>query len=302
MVAPKHSLNLYRLHVFRLVSLSGSFSQAAERLHTSQPNISKHVQQLENELGLDLFERSGSRAVLTDAGRVVLDYSDRIFGLVGELRRALDELQGLERGYLRLGASSTAGLYILPPLIARFWDRYPTLEVALEIGNSGHIAEKIQQNQLDLGFVEGFDHGPGIQSQPFLTDRLVWIASSQSRLAGKPIIEPTDLELETLIWRENGSNTRQIMAQWVAQHGIRLHRSIEIQSCEGVKRGVLAGLGISLVTDRAIELEVSRGDLVILPGEDFSLEQPLTSIHRKDHRPSVASLAFLAYLHKSALR
>lgn len=299
MAAPEHTLNLYRLHVFRLVTRSGSFSQTAERLHTSQPNISKHMQQLENELGVDLFERSGSRAILTDVGRIVLDYADRIFDQVGELYRALDELQGLERGFLRLGASSTAGLYILPPVIARFWDRYSKLEVTLEIGNSGQIVERIQKNELDLGFVEGIENVPGIQSQIYLTDRLIWIASSQSDLARNPTIQPGDLNAEKFIWRENGSSTRQIMAQWIEDHGIQPQRSIQLLSCEGVKRGVISGLGISLVSARSIEMELAEGSIVIIPVEDFNVEQPLNIISRKDHRSSVITLAFLAFLHKS---
>ena len=202
MVAPDRVLNLYRLYVFYKVARSLSFSAAAIQLHTSQPNVSKHVRLLEQELGTSLFDRLGVRVVLTDAGRIVYDYTERMFSLTGELRRALDELYVLERGYLRLGASSVPGLYILPPIIAGFWKTYPGLEITLELDNSRMIVSRILDNQIDLGFVEGYETTSGIQAQPFLPDPLVWIASPTSSLANKDMVDVTDLSHETIIWRE----------------------------------------------------------------------------------------------------
>ena len=153
MSVPQTTINFYRLYVFQMVARRLSFSGAAEALHTSQPNISKHIRQLEAELGASLFDRLGGSVALTDAGRVVFDYSERLFGVVGEMRRALNELEGLERGYLRLGASSTPGVYILPSILAGFRKQYPGLEVTFHIGNSQEIVQGILKDQFDLGFV-----------------------------------------------------------------------------------------------------------------------------------------------------
>ena len=299
LVAPERVLNLYRLYVFYAVARSLSFSEAAEKLHTSQPNVSKHVRLLENELGTALFDRLGIRVALTDAGRIVYDYTERIFSVSGEMHRALDELQGLERGYLRLGASSTPGLYILPLLVASFWKYHPGLEITLELGNSQEIVEKTLNNKLDLGFVEGYETAPGIQSQPLVPDKLVVIAAHVSPLAGKSRVSATDLEAETFIWREKGSGTREAMAHLLTTLGITPRGFLELYSCEGVKRGVAAGLGISLVSRRSIEQELTQKILAILEGSGLSAERVINIVAHKDVRPSAATLAFIAHIRKT---
>jgi DNA-binding transcriptional LysR family regulator len=295
-----NAVNLYRLYVFHLVGKQMSFSGAAEALHTSQPNISRHIQKLEKELGVLLFERPGGRVTLTEAGRVVYDYSERIFGMVEEMRRTLEDLEGLERGNLRLGASSTPGLYVLPPLMTSFWNQYPGLEIALELSNSQRIVEKVLAGQLDLGFVEGFETVPGLQSQPFLKDQLVWIASRDHWLAGKGTVTVKDLHAETILWREKGSSTRQVMENLLGQPGGKPSRYLELQGCESVKQGVIANLGMSLVSLRTIDLEMSQDRLVILDVPELSAERAINMIVRKDRRLSVAALAFWAHLRKTA--
>jgi len=117
-------MDFVRLSVFSAVARRLSFSRAAEALHLSQPAVSKHIRQLEAELGVQLFHRRGNRVELTDAGRIVADYAQRISALTEEVRRVLGELEGLERGYLRVGASTTPGLYLLPQVLARFQKKY----------------------------------------------------------------------------------------------------------------------------------------------------------------------------------
>ena len=298
MVTPERVLNLYRLYVFYMVARSLSFSAAAIQLHTSQPNISKHIRLLEQELGTSLFDRLGVRVVLTDAGRIVYDYTERMFSLTGELRRALDELHGLERGYLRLGASSVPGLSILPPLVASFWKKYPGLEITLELENSQTIVSRILDNQVDLGFVQGYEMTPGIQAQPFLSDPLVWIAPPTSSLANKDQVEFTDLTHEMIIWREVGSGIRQAMEKFLVETGFKPSRSFELQSSEGVKRSAAAGLGVSLVSRRMIEQELQHKILVILSGIGLDVSSHIYIVSRKDLRPSTSMLAFIAHVRK----
>jgi len=291
-------VNLYRLSVFRVVARRLSFTGAADELHTSQPNVSKHVRQLEAELGVSLFDRLGGSVALTDAGRVVFEYAERLFGMVGEMRRALNELEGLERGYLRLGASSTPGVYLLPQVLAGFRRQYPSLEMTLHLGNSREIVQKILNDQIDLGFVEGYETTPGIQVQPFGEDELVLIVPADHPLQGKDGILPKDLAGETFIWREAGSGTRAGMAALLEKIGIQPDKSLELCGCEGVKRAVAAGLGLSVVSRWTIEMELSLGILAIISGDELCLERSLYVISRKDRRSSAAGLAFLAYLRK----
>src|SRR3990172_7350615 len=121
-------MDFQRLIVFRAVARHLNFSRAADELHLSQPAVSKHIHQLEAELGVRLFQRLGKRVELTEAGRIVADYAQRVSVLTEEVRRVIGELQGLQRGHLRIGASTTPGLYVLPDMLARFQKKYPAIE------------------------------------------------------------------------------------------------------------------------------------------------------------------------------
>ena len=307
-------MNFHRLRVFYAVARRLSFSRAAEELYTSQPNVSRHIARLEAELGVSLFHRLGTQVALTDAGRMVYDYAQRVFELTEGLQRTLNELKGLERGYLRLGASSTPGLYLLPTHLAGFRARYPGLDVTLHLGNSREIVAQVLSNSLDLGFVEGHAEAAGIQVQPFVTDELVFIAPAGHRLAGQAEPGPQDLAEETFIWREEGSGTREAMEAMLGRLGIQParpsasrrgelvepsgRRSLELRGCEGVKRAVAAGLGISFVSKHAVELELAQGLLAVLEGPDMRARRELSIVSHKDVRPSAAALAFLANLRK----
>lgn len=291
-------INLYRLHVFLIVARRLSFTGAAEELHTSQPNISKHVRQLESELGVSLFDRMGGGVAMTDAGRIVFDYAEQLLGMVEEMRRALGELEGLERGYLRMGASSTPGIYLLPSVLAGFQKLHPGLELTFQLGNSQEIVQGILDDQIDLGFVEGYENTPGIQVQPFLEDELVLIAPADHPFARMDSIAPAELAGETFIWREAGSGTRIGMSALLDKADIQPENSLELNGCEGVKRAVTVGLGLSVVSNLSIEMELSTGILAIIRGEGLSLSRSLSIITRKDRRPSAAALAFLAHTRK----
>jgi DNA-binding transcriptional LysR family regulator len=291
-------MNFHRLKVFYLVARLESFSRAAEELYTSQPNVSKHVHQLEAELGVSLFHRLGGSIELTEAGRVVYRYARQIFDLTAELQRALAEQEGLERGYLRLGASSTPGLYWLPDMIAAFGRRYPGLEVSFSIGNSQQVVDQTLAGKLDLGFVGGFIEAAGLQRQPFERDEIVLIVPAGHRLAGQADITAMDLEGETFIGRESGSGTRQAMEAILASLGFSPPRTLELPSCEAIKRAVTAGLGLSFVSRSAVDLELKQGVLSVAAGQGLNFSRQLFVVSRKDARLSPAALAFLADVRK----
>jgi DNA-binding transcriptional LysR family regulator len=293
-------MNFQRLKVFSTVARLGSFSRAAEELYTSQPNVSKHVRQLEVELGTALFHRLGGGIELTDAGRAVYRYAQQVFDLTVEIQRTLAELEGLERGYLRLGASSTPGLYLLPEMIAAFNRRHPGLDVSLSIGNSGQVVDQILAGKLDLGFVGGFVEVAGLQVQPFVRDEVVLIAPAEHRLARQTGISAEELVAETFIVREAGSGTCRAMAAALETLGIKPQRVLEMNGCEAVKRAVAAGLGLSFVSLYAIDLELEQGVLAMLPGPGLNLSRQLHIISRKDARLSPGALAFLAFVRKRA--
>jgi len=294
-------MDFVRLSVFSAVARRLSFSRAAEALHLSQPAVSKHIRQLEAELGVQLLHRRGNHVELTDAGRLVADYAQRVSVLTEEVRRVLGELEGLQRGYLRVGASTTPGLYLLPQVLARFQEKYPGVEVTLTIANSADITRQVMSGQVDLGFVGAPTETPGLQVRPFAEDEIVLIVPPGHSLAQQQTFTPGLLANETLILREAGSGTQQIAQSHLSELGVKPRRVMELAGCEAVKRAVAAGLGVAFVSRHAIELEMAQ-QLVSVPDiPELRFMRPLFILTRKDARPSAAALAFLALAVKSRL-
>jgi DNA-binding transcriptional LysR family regulator len=284
----------YRLIVFRAVARRQNFSRAADDLDLSQPAVSKHIRLLEAEWGVQLFHRLGSRVELTDAGRILADYAERMAVLTDEARRVLAELAGLQRGYLRIGASTTPGLYLLPEVVARFQTRHPGVEVTLTISNSADIARRVLSAECDLGFVGAPVEAAGLQVRPFAEDEVILIVPPGHTLAQATGIAAEAFAQATLIVREAGSGTRQLAEARLAQVGVRPRRVMELAGCEAVKRGVAAGLGVALVSRRTVTLELAN-NLVCAPAiPGLRIVRHLYALSRKDARPTAASLAFLA--------
>src|SRR5687768_13275878 len=148
-------MTMRQLEVFLAVARAQSFSRAAERIHLSQPTLSEHTRELENELGVPLFARRSRSVVLTEAGRVFEDYATRVVATLAAGRQALAELDGLQRGSLVVGASTTPGTYVLPALIARFRRRYPGITIGLRIANSRLVEERLRDGEVDVAVIGG---------------------------------------------------------------------------------------------------------------------------------------------------
>ena len=290
----------YRLTVFRAVARRQHFSRAADDLDLSQPAVSKHIRLLEAEWGVQLFHRLGSRVELTDAGRILADYAERVAALTEETQRVLTEFAGLSRGYLRLGASTTPGLYLLPEVVARFQARYPGVEVTLAISNSADVAHRVLNAEFDLGFVGAPAEAPGLQVRPFAEDEIVLIVPPGHALAEQRVLTPEIFAGTTLILREAGSGTRQLVEAHLAQLGVQPKRTMELPGCEAVKRAVAAGLGIAWISRQAITLEVAHNLVCVPQIPALRVSRHLYALTRKDARPTAASLAFLAQVLQEA--
>jgi LysR family transcriptional regulator, transcriptional activator of the cysJI operon len=297
---PMHS---YRLQVFHAVATTGSFSRAArEVLHISQPAVSNHVHALEEELGVLLLERVGKRVLLTEAGQIVQHYAEQVLGLAHEVQRALRELQGLQRGTLRLGASSTPGIYLLPPVLAAFVKRYPGITLAVEIANSQRVIDGILGRQWDLGMIGIPLVHPQLHVEPYWRDTLVLIVAPHHRLATRPAVTLADLVGETWIFREAGSASGQVVHDVLNGAHLVQDHTLVLQGSEGVKQAVMAGLGIAMVSRFAVTLEVQQGVLRVVPITDVHAERDLCLIWRHDRRWPAAVRAFLEVLHAQAPR
>jgi DNA-binding transcriptional LysR family regulator len=276
-------MNFHQLHIFNIVAKHRSYSKAAAELYLSQPTVSVHLQKLEQELGMELLEQLGRNIYLTDAGRMLHSYTQKIFSLAEEAERALEELQGLHKGRIRLGASSTVGIYYLPKLIGQFKEDYPGVELILEVDNTTEIEKKVLSNQLDLGVVGRSRTSEGdLIFDSFWTDHLVMIMSPNHPLLQKEEITLEDISRQRFILREPGSSTRQAIDQAFAKQGIHLRVAMEYGSTDGIKYGVAANLGISIVSELEVQLCEQTGLVAVREIPELKIDRNFSLVYHKD--------------------
>lgn len=287
-------MTLHQLRIFRAVARHLNFTRAAQELHLSQPSVSMQIQQLEEELGVPLFEQVGKRVYLSEAGKVLEGYVHRVMALLEEAREAIGEIKGLKRGHLHIGASTTPGIYLLPRIMGEFKARYPGIEVFLEIANTRQVKEKIVRNEIDLGFVGGELEVKGeIRTEPYLTDELILVAAPGHPLAGRGEIGPEELSGEGFILREPGSATRELALKALEGFSVEVKPAMELGNPEAVKQTVAAGLGISFVSRFSVLSEIAEGKLVAIPVKGLSFKRQLFILSHRDKRPLPLAVAFL---------
>jgi DNA-binding transcriptional LysR family regulator len=291
-------LDLHQLKVFHSVARYSSYSKAGEMLALSQPAVSRQVANLERTIGLELFTRRGRQVMLTDAGRSLYDYADRIYNLAEQARRAMFQFKDLERGEVLLGASTTIGSYILPALLQSFRERYPNIEISLETGNSAAIEKLILAGAIDLGFIGMPAQDPKLHVEPHLADELVLAVPPDHPFKEKKEISPADFAGETLIWREKGSATRAATEAYLSAHQIKTNGVIEIGNNEAIKRLVAAGMGVAFISQYALTLEVKANLLKIAGGDKMKITRYFYLIFAKDRHLFPTALAFINFTRK----
>ena len=254
-------VNLDQLRIFQAVAQSRSFTRAAAMVHLTQPGISKHIKQMEEYFGVPLFDRSGRKATLTEAGAILFEATQGIMAIVDVAEQRIDDLKGLRGGRLRLGSSFPIGVYILPRVLAEFRRQYPAVEVALEISLSEAIEAKLLANELDLGLVSHGTRNPRLVAQAFMSDELVVIVPPGHRWAKKRRIDPEELAGEMFIVAAQGAGTRAVVEERLRALGIAMPKIMEFGNLEGAKHAVEAGLGISVQARSVVQREVSAGTL-----------------------------------------
>lgn len=288
-------LNFHHLRIFKTVVDRGSHAAAAQRLHLSQPAVSMQLKQLEEAVGLPLFELVRRRNQLTEAGKLLYGFAVRIFNLEKEAEDALRGMKGLSVGSLRVGASTTPGIYLLPETLAEFQKRHPEIEIDLAIQNSRLIEKSLLDNEIDLGVCgQEVTCHPDIIVEPVIRDRLVVVAAPGHPLAGRPALQWTDLASECFIIREKGSGTREVAEERLAAIGITLEKVQVFNHPEAIKRAVMAGMGLAILSALAVKVETAMGSLVPLAmAEDIGLHRYLNlAYHREKHlMPAVESFA-----------
>lgn len=212
----------FRLKVFVSVAENLSFTKASQQLFISQPAISRHIQELEVQYQIRLFERLGNKIQLTDAGCIFLEYSKRILDEYGRLEYEMGLLRNNYSGELRLGASTTIAQYVLPPLLALFIEKFPRISLSLFSGNSTEMEKALQEHRVDLALVEGKTRQSSLKYTYFLHDELVAVVHTKSRWSEYDELELADLYHIPLVLRERGSGTLDVLQVALQEHNIKL--------------------------------------------------------------------------------
>jgi DNA-binding transcriptional LysR family regulator len=272
-----------RLQVFHTVARLLSFTKAAETLHMTQPAVTFQVRQLEEHFNTRLFDRTHNRISLTDAGKKVYEYADRIFELYSEMENSVREMTGEISGALTIGASTTIAEYMLPTLLGDFKEKYPDVTIHLKVANSDGIVSMVENNTIDLGVVEAPVSNKNLVVETCKRDKLVAIVPPAHGLAKEAAVTFPQLLEFPFICREEGSGTREVIGDYLDHlHdcSASLKIAMELGSPEAVKGAVEAGMGVSVVSRATIQKELRLGTLVALD-LDPPLERPFSFVHQK---------------------
>lgn len=284
-----------QVKVFEAVARHLSYSRAAQELRMSQPGVSTHVKQLEEHLGLALFEQLGRRVYLTSAGQELLRHSRAIIRELKEADDALAALKGLRGGRLDVAVIS-AGDYFFPGLLAEFCRRHERVTVRLTVNNREEIVRQLEENTTDLTVLLRPPENPDMIAKAFAPQPHVIIAARGHRLEGERRIPLGSLAAEAFIVRERGSDTRLAMEELSAQSGVAFNVTMEIRSTETIKQAVIAGMGVSFLSAHTIGMELELGLLSVLDVEGFPVMREWHVVYHKSKRLPPAALAFKTFL------
>lgn len=291
-------LTLRQLDILEAVAQCGSFSRASAELHLTQPAVSMQVKQLEESLGLPLFEHIGKRIYLTEAGREVLETSRAVHRELANLENVLADLRGMKGGSLTVSVASSAS-YLAARLIAAFRQTHPDVRVNLNAVNRETLLQQLAENSVDLVLMGQPPEGHDLQSQPFLKNPLVVIASTNHALAKAHNIPLERLAEEPFLGREPGSGTRNVVEKFFEANGLKLKVAMEMNKNEAIKQAVEAGLGVGVVSQHG---ELATRHLCILDVLGFPLMRQWHLVQRQGKRLSPAAQAFSQFVLSEAKR
>ncbi|WP_018953029.1 selenium metabolism-associated LysR family transcriptional regulator [Thioalkalivibrio sulfidiphilus] len=272
-----------RLQVFYTVARLLSFTKAADALHMTQPAVTFQVRQLEDYFNTRLFDRTHNRVSLTEAGRTVYEYAERIFELYSEMENSVRELTGDVSGALTLGASTTIAEYMLPSLLGDFKKKYPEINIRLKVSNSEGIVSMVENNIIDLGVVESPVSNRNLLVEVCQQDQLVLVVPPDHPLAGEKQATLEQILSQPFICREEGSGTREVIVEYMASQGVdknALGVCLELGSPEAIKGAVEAGMGVSILSRATVEKELALKRLVAIPLAP-PLERPFSFVRQR---------------------
>ncbi|KAA3664634.1 MAG: LysR family transcriptional regulator, partial [Chloroflexi bacterium] len=290
-------IDLYKLEIFNAVAMEGSFSKAAKGLTLTQPAVSHHMRDLEASLTTTLFDRGARGVTLTPSGETLLDYTRCILQLVAEAQNAVQQVNELAEGQVRLGATPDAGFYLLPQWMQSFHGRFPTLTTSLATANSTGIVEALLANDLDIGFIEGeMSVEPPLQMVVLQSMQMLAVIGEGHEWWEETAVSIQSLANHPAILRPPGSHTHTWIQRILGQHNISLEVVAEFDNPESLKSAAIAGMGFTILPEWAVYNGSGDERLLAVPitGADFS--RTLKLVWHEERGLTRPSQAFLIHL------
>ncbi len=290
---------LRQLDTFIEVARQLSISRAASALHVSQPAVSMQLRQLEEALGMPLYEQAGRSIVLTEAGNEVLAHAQAATAQLRQMEDAMAARRGIRKGRVDLGMVSTAK-YFVPMLLVLFRKKYPDIEITLQIHNRERIMQLLLLGEVDLVIMGRAPDAIDCVASAFATNPLGVICAPEHPLSRRRNAPPAILDGQVFVVRETGSGTRQAMERLFGEHGIRPRIAMEMPSNETIKQAVMAGMGMSFLSLRTVRQELASGHLVLVDIQGLPIVRHWHITHLAARRLSPAAAAFKDFIIEEA--
>ncbi len=293
-------VELSQLEVFLAVARERRFSRAADKLFRTQSAVSQTIRKLEEELGEALFDRSSREGVLTDAGKVLYEYAEKLINLRGEATESLSELRELQKGTLVIAANEFTVLYLLP-VLAEFRRVHSMIKITVERALGSHIPDDVLRHTVEFGVLSYEPQEENLHSVVVYLDELVFVVPPRHPLATTEQVSIRQLGAESFVAHIVSSPYREKVIQLFKSHKTPLHMDLELPTLQAIKQFVAMGNGVALVPEISVETEIARGELVRIPVRELQLKRKLRLIYRKGANLSHAGRAFLRVAEAVAL-
>ncbi|QTH43828.1 LysR family transcriptional regulator [Cohnella sp. LGH] len=291
-------MNINKLQTFITLSECLNFTEAAELLYCSQPSVSMQIQSIEDELGVPLFDRIGKKLYLTKQGEHFKTYAEQIVNLLHSAKDHIRQLEDLSYGTLSFGASNFVGVYLLPQVLRSFSKAFPNININMNITSSRHLIRMMETTKVELLVISdriAMDEA-SFEKKVFYEDELVLIVPPSHPLAGERKCTLTDFANDTFIMKPDKSATRTYLEMKFQEYGFNPPKYMEISNTEGIKQAVIHELGVSLVSNFAVQQELKSGLLVQIPLADIRFHRGISYIYHRSKYLSPAAKQFISLL------
>lgn len=290
------------LKVFVTVIEQKNFSRAGDILNLSQPGVSLHIRNLENELGTKLIYRSPKQVQITEPGKILYRHAKQMLNHYETAKREINEFNNVVSGTMKIGASFTIGEYYLPKVLAEFAAQYPMVDIQIIISNSNDVIQGIRSNKLDIGLIEGETDYKDIDVMPFMNDEMIVVVPPDHPLSQMDLIEGNMLQNQIWVLREQGSGTRTYSDKLLSSLELNIKKTFIFTSIQGVKEAVMAGLGIALLSRLTVRKELKSNELKTFHLKNEPLIRPFSIVKKLDFEASKAMELFLRKVEEFAIK